>query len=348
MIPPSRRPRTAASELAVCALVVAGLALPTPSAEAKDPSEITARDKETARNLLDQGDKLFEADDVAGALQKYRAADEIMGVPTTAVEVGRALETLGRLVEARDAYLRVMRYPKRDDEGAAFARARARADERARDLAPRIPKLTLVLEGAEGVTPVVAIDGVAVSPALLGQPMSVDPGERRIEIAAPGRIPLEKTLTLGEGDAERVVLTLAIDPNAKTPPPSPVPAPTLPPLPQPPHEKGGSVPVFATIGFTLGAAGLVVGGVTGGLSLAKTADLDEACGGDTVCPLGTQAAIDEAELLANVSNVGFAVAGVGLIFGIVALFTLDADDGNETAAVTPLVGPGSLGLRGRF
>lgn len=329
---------------AATAAIVAALALPAPAA-AKDPSEITAVDRETARNLLDQGDQLFEAGDHAGALQKYQAADAIMGVPTTAIEVGRALEALGRLVEARDAFLRVLRYPRQESEPSAFAKARTRADERARELAARIPKLTVVIEGDATDAPVVRIDGRVISAALVGQPLSVDPGERRVQIEAPGMLPADRTVALAEGQSEEIVLRLTVDPDALPLDPSPGPEPAAPADPAPPSP--GGVPIFATIGFSIGAAGLVVGAVTGGLSLAKTASLDETCGGDAICPIEAQGAIDEAELFANVSNVGFAVAGAGVLFGVIALFTLDADAPAESALV-PLVGPGSLGLRGRF
>jgi hypothetical protein len=62
----------------------------------------TAQDRERARALMDAGDARFEAKQYAAALEQYRGADEIMQVPTTGIEVGRALERLGRLLEARE------------------------------------------------------------------------------------------------------------------------------------------------------------------------------------------------------------------------------------------------------
>src|SRR5262245_53464167 len=72
----------------------------------------SAQDRERARTFMDLGDDKAAAGDLEGALKAYQAADGIMGVPTTGLEVGRALEKLGRLIEARDAFVRVARFPR--------------------------------------------------------------------------------------------------------------------------------------------------------------------------------------------------------------------------------------------
>ena len=70
-------------------------------------AEPTAGDKETARSLMDEGDRKFAAKDFKGALDAYQGAHAIMGVPTTGIEVAKAQEALGLLVEARDTLLAV-------------------------------------------------------------------------------------------------------------------------------------------------------------------------------------------------------------------------------------------------
>jgi hypothetical protein len=52
--------------------------------------EATPRQRERARGLMDQGDVSMAAGDHEAALAAYRAADDIMGVPTTGLEVGKA------------------------------------------------------------------------------------------------------------------------------------------------------------------------------------------------------------------------------------------------------------------
>lgn len=339
--------------LPLCLLLTPSLVVS--SAFAKDLSEISEIDKETARRLLDEGDALFTKKDFEGALEKYKAADDIMGVPTTASEVGKTLEKLGRLVEARDAYLRIVRYPQQEDEPGVFKKARKTADAKAAALAERVGTLTVnvTLNGERESEVGLVIDGTAINAAAIGHGISVDPGTRKLKITAPGYLPVERDVTLDEGGEESVDVSLEVDPDAPVDPPPPDPGGGGAGDPGPTTQEAG-FPVFATIGFAVGGAGLVLGGVTGGLALGEEGSLADACTDDKRCPLDTQADIDRANLLANLSNVGFAVGAAGAIFGVIALFTLDApsetatDPPEEGVVLTPIIGPTGAWLRGTF
>jgi PEGA domain len=313
---------------------------------------VSPGDKETARRLMDEGDTAFAAKDLGVALKKYQGADAIMGVPTTAVEVGKTLEAMGKLVEARDAYLRVVRFPL-DKPNKAFESAKLSADEHAQALTARIATLQLRISGIDDGTELqVSIDGNPVSAAGLGQ-RSVNPGDHRIVVTAPGYLEASEQVTLGEGETKPLAITLKKDADTVVAPvPSPVPskpAATAPPPSVDPHE--GGFPVWATVGFSVGAVGIGVGAAFGILSLQKAGDLDEACP-DQTCPAGggLEKTQDDSLLFANISNVGFAVGGAGVVFGVIALFTLDAsDDDSETGIrIDPIVGPGYAGVRGSF
>jgi hypothetical protein len=155
-------------------------------------------------------------------------------------------------------------------------------------------------------------------------PRSVNPGTRAIEARATGYKPAATKVTLAEGEKREVTLTLQRAPGTA------IVTPPTPPTPEPKKDdEGGGFPIAATLGFGLGAAGLVVGGVTGGLSLAKASDLDDMCNDEKVCPPEAQDTLDDAELLANVSNVAFGVAGAAIVFGVIALFTIDAPSKDE-------------------
>ena len=86
---------------------------------------------------------MLKAGDLTGALEAYRGADAIMGVPTTGIEVARTQIRLGRLVEARDTALKVSRYPVKRREPRPFTDARTEALQLASELAARIPSLQL-------------------------------------------------------------------------------------------------------------------------------------------------------------------------------------------------------------
>src|SRR5690242_13508597 len=87
-------------------------------------AEPTAAEKETARNLMQEGRDLRDKKDLKGALQRFQAADQLMGVPTTGYEVASTQVALGLLVEARETLNRVSRLPAQAKEPAPFREAR--------------------------------------------------------------------------------------------------------------------------------------------------------------------------------------------------------------------------------
>src|SRR5690606_12049889 len=102
---------------------------------------------------------------------------------------------------------------------------------------------------------------------------------------------------------------------------------------------------WAWVGFGVGGAGLVVGGITGGLVLAEVGTLEDRCAG-RACPPAEADRLADARALAHASTGGFVVGGVGVAVGLTGL--LSALTGPEEPLVAPLVGPGYLGAEGRF
>src|SRR4051794_22145874 len=78
-------------------------------------AEPTASGKETARGLMTEARDLRDKNDLRGALSRFQAADAIMRVPTTGLEVARTEAALGLLVEARDTIHRVLAIPAEKD-----------------------------------------------------------------------------------------------------------------------------------------------------------------------------------------------------------------------------------------
>ncbi|MBI4700980.1 MAG: tetratricopeptide repeat protein [Deltaproteobacteria bacterium] len=330
----------------VAALAVAGSSVAQPGRTREAPS---AEDKETARNLVRLGDDKLAQGDYKGALEAYRAADAIMGVPTTRLQVGRTLAALGRLTEARDTLLQVARMPREADEPEPFLRAREAAAELARQIAERIPSLQIDVVGlAPGIKPELSLDFTPVGNAALSLPRKLDPGTHVVRVAARGMTAFEEAITLAEREQLRLRIVLqsapgpdaSASPKARPPGAAPGSAPT----------GGGGMPAAAWVGLGLGAAGVAAGAVTGILSLSATADAKDLCG-EQSCPPEADAPIDRAELMAGLSNVGFAVGVAGVGVGLVVLLTAPARAPRaEQAAVTlePLIGPGLVGLGGRF
>jgi hypothetical protein len=190
------------------------------------------------------------------------------------------------------------------------------------------------------------VDGTEVPKSAQEFPRKVDPGQHKVEVVALGYETVTRDVTIAEREEKLVEIALVSTGE--------------PVIPEPPPDTasggGFEMPVWGWVGFGVGAAGFIVGGVTGGLSLAKSSDFDERCV-DKVCgDAGDQNAPDEDEInsavtVAHVSTAGFVVGGVGLAVGMTAVIVgLSSDSApDETAAfVRPFVGPTGAGLYGRF
>lgn len=308
-------------------------------------AEPTEADKKRARALMSEGDDFASKRDYNHALEKYQAADALMAVPTTSIEVARTLAALGKLVEARDVALKVTRMPVLPKEPDVFAKARQDAQTLADQLATRIPSVEISVNGATpGARLDIRIDGKAVPAAAATLPQKLDPGRHEVVAATPEQPQVSKIVTLAEGAHEKVELDLG------------------PAMPGTTKETSVGTPSSSTtepvttrktsplvyIGFGVGAAGLVVGGVTGFLSMQKTSSAKDQCTGNK-CPSSAKDDIDSAKTLATISNIGFGVAIVGAGVGVVGLLT--SKKTQEKAAKTrfePVIGARFVGVSGSF
>ena len=264
---------------------------------------MSAADKETARNLVARGNDKLESGDFAGALEAFRGADAIMGVPTTGLGVGRSLILLGRLIEARDSLLRVTRIPANAAEPPPFVAARREAASLAAALAERIPSLTVELEGPPAGTPVtLSVDGRVVPRATTSLPRSLDPGEHVLIASANGFADERATVTLREGQRETLTLTLGRQTGGDASGGG--------------SDAGSPYEAMIWIGFSAAGVGLISGVVTGGLALSAVADAEARCDASNVCPAADQEHADRAAELAHVSTASFVLTGVGGLVGL--------------------------------
>jgi hypothetical protein len=320
----------------------------------------TQADKETARTLMDQGDAQTEAKDYAAALKLYQAAHDLMGVPTTGLEVARTQLALGQLLEARDTALAVTRIPSQKHESRAFTQARHEAQQLADSLSARIPSIQLKITGvAEGVDLTVRVDGADVPQSAARLPRKVNPGKHHIEVIAPGYQSATRDVTVDEGKEvpTEVDLQQATTPTAATAQSplvgsrsaSPAPAPTA-------AAPRRGLPTLSYVGFGVGTAGLLMGSITGIMTMAKTSSIkNDHCGGGNDCDPKAQSEMDSADTLSKLSNIGFGVAIVGVAVGVTAWIAAPAAKPAQTATskdravnLTPVVGTRGIGLLGTF
>lgn len=299
----------------------------------------TAAERETARGAFARGDDAYDDHDYEGALEAYRAADAIMAIPPTRFAVCEALRKLGQLVEARSRCIEAVQLASdREPEPESYLKARAGAEKLAQELAGRIPSLTLGLPEADDLR--VFIDGEAVARAAMRLPLRLDPGPHEVRVEGPGVEAMRITVTLAEGETKTQPIELR--------PVAPTPAPVRAPSPSAVPTASGNLSPVTWVGFGVGAAGLLVGTITGALALAGGDELASTCA-DRVCP-DSPALRDElrsATTLAHASTASFVIAGAGVATGLLGLLVFDGDD-SATEIATVRVGIGAFEITGRF
>lgn len=294
-------------------------------------AEPSASDKETARALMKDGEAKRAKGDLKGALQSFKGAHAIMNVPTTGLELGRTQNDLGMLVEARDTLLAVTRMPVVAGESENMADARDEAQKLADSIEPRIPSLTVKVEGTKaGVEAKVTIDGVAIQSATVGLPRKHNPGKHEVVVVA-GALEKKAVVELNEGDDRTVAVNLGVEePPTKAP--------------GEPEKPTRSTSPLVYVGFGSAAAFVVAGSITGVLAFSRANAAKERCV-DNRCPPEAHDDVESSRTFGTISTISFALAGAGAIVGVLGLLSKPAPD---AARVRVYVGVASVGVVGSF
>jgi hypothetical protein len=300
-----------------------------------------AVEHETARALMDDGDRAFRAADFASARASYLQARALVRAPTTGLAVAEAEERLGRFVEARDSALEVTRMPPAAGEPPVFAESRELARALAARVLARIGVLVLTLQPDAACGPTeLSIDGARWPAEALGAPLRLDPGPHRIQARAEGCEAVERSVEVPAGASLPLVLELHTPSAAAkgagaldTPPPMRPPA-----APREDAAARRSIPTGALALMGIGVVGVAVGVTAGAVSLSKTGSVREACG-NTRCAAGEDD-YQAASSAGWIANGGFAVGVLGGAAGVI-WWLLDRR-APTSAQVT--VGPRGAGL----
>jgi hypothetical protein len=181
-------------------LLVALAAWPQPACAMDDSN------KEAIRLLSNQAAADFQQGHYESARDKFLRAYRIAEVPKLAVWAARANEKLGRLVTAYELYRQALSLQPNDLWKADVQQqAQKEAQNELDKLQPRIPKLTIVVEGANASDVSVNLDNVQIPSDLLGVERYADPGQSKI-VGKRGDEVVTQTVGLLEGDAKQIVL----------------------------------------------------------------------------------------------------------------------------------------------
>jgi hypothetical protein len=341
---------------------LASLSIATSAAAQTDASTRAA-----ARNIATAGVQALEQGDVELATQKLTKAFELLPAPSIALWLGRALVKKGQLVEAAEHFIQAGRLsPSQGGEQAVQEQAQRDAAKELNDLTPRIPKLVLTLEGAKPADVTLSVDGKPLSTALLGEEQPINPGAHAVR-ATRGAEVVEQSVTVAEGQKQALALRFQASaptaapaaavpgtPAAAAPAPAPViSAPAATPTATARGSSGGAGKTLGYVALAVGGAGLVVGGVTGGLAISKRSALDDdpACN-DGKCSSSIQPDIDSFRTMRTVSTIGFVAGGVCAGLGVVLLLTSGGSGEQKGALPSPRLGlrlaPNAVSLSGSF
>lgn len=342
------------TSLASLLIVGASYTFHVPIAEAQDDLERSGAREAAGRGLDAYSQKRF-----ADALDLFKRAESVVHAPTHLLYMARSAAELGQLVLARETYLKVVHEQLPANASNAFKEAKAAAATELAALEPRIPKLRIELQGDPKHAAQITLDGRSLSHALVGVAIPVDPGQHTLRATSAGMKPAETTIAVPESTQQVAELKLEAESVA-------APATNVAPLvssqsgPQPHAEE--QRPNYLRIA-SYAAAGVGVIGLGVGTYFAFRAkskgDDGDALYAKYECPncSATQkdAVINSDDASASASTmsaVGFITGGVG-IAAAVSLFVLSSGHSERApnsgaAQVSPYVGPGAIGVFGRF
>ena len=283
-------------------------AQPAP-APATDPSRAAE-----AERLFHEGRALLAAGDLARACANFTESEKLDPAPGTLLSLADCEERAKTFVKAREHYQLAASGFAKNDARRAFATGRAVGLEK------RIAHLTLRLPPDAPAELSVRTGDLVVPRSELGTSNAVDPGDLQIRVSSPGRKDNVITVTLAEGETKDVFCelgapdTAAVTGDVVGPKPSALGADDR-------EAMASSSDPRRTVSYVLlgvGAASLVVGGVTGVLALSKAGTVKDHCDASYACDQDGVDAASAGRTLSPVSTItliaGAALAGAGAYF----------------------------------
>ncbi|MFC1641626.1 tol-pal system YbgF family protein [Myxococcota bacterium] len=318
------------------------------------PTEAHADDSRTvARRMAEDAANLYDRADYEGARDLFHRAYALFPAPALALWEARALDKLGRLVEAEERYVAVERYDLKPDDPQVVHAAVREARTEIRRLRKRIPTVTIELRGAAPKRNAVEvqIDGRRVNSALLGFPKPVDPGTRTIALWVNGKERQRVAVICREGDRRPVELHVGKARRNGFAVAAQNPAASRLPVRDSKVDSGrfggtgGTQRALGWVGLGLGVVGIATGIATGVVATDQHQTLSERCDPDNVCPPRYHGLVDTFRVFEAVSTVGYVVGGLGAAAGFTLLLTApDEPTAQRSGQIALRAGPTSAVL----
>lgn len=336
----------------------------------------SSRDRAAARSAADAGADAYEQGQYDRSLDLFTRAEQLMHAPPHLLYIGRSLAKLGRLVEAREAFLKIINEQLPASAPPAFKTAHAQADSELSTIENRIAYVTVMVQGPDAKQAVVTMDHTDLPPAEADIPIPTDPGNHVFSAHTTRAKSNDVSLSLRDGAKQTVNLVLP-EPSADAPPVAGTPggsnpgagASAGPGTKTPDHvapapssgTSGQAIAGYVALG--VGAVGVGVGTyfLASSLNSRSEANKEFACDSTALgCSDAQQAQIqghdDDADKSRTLAIVTYAVGGAAAVTGLVLLLTdkhaapaQEESPSNEPFSnVRVLPGVGSITLSGQF
>jgi hypothetical protein len=309
------------------------------------PAFAAGGDRALALDLFEQGRRLLQNGDCAGALAKFEAAATNMRTFGILFNIAECDEKLGRTASAwatwREAAAVASQANNTDDQALATGRQKA--------LEPKLSRLTLIVPSdAEAPGLEVQRDDEVIPRAAWGSAIPIDPGAHAIVARAPGRTAKRIVIDVAPDGASPSVTLTALDVSPAPPapiapalasPPQPAPIPPAPASPASPSPSSPATPsmdsgsVQRTAGWVLAGVGLVGAGVGIAVALNGQGQHNDAVATDLA---GNPSQAEDMESTANkTKTIGYVTIGSGgafLVSGLVLVLTAPSSARAPTGA----------------
>lgn len=283
---------------------------------------------EEAQGHFFKGVDFYNDADFPNAIVEFKKAYDTAPDFHVLFNVGQACYQAQNYACALDAFARYL------DDGGTHVPAKRRADveKDVKKLQARVGKVEISVS-VEGAT--VAVDDEKIGTTPLPGPVPLSQGKRKITITKPGYEPLSDAFDVAGGETKQVGFTMKETPKAPPPPPPPPKVAHRSPLP------------FVAAGVT---GALVVGAVvTGVVALSASGDADHKLGTLGSSPQDIKNAESQASTFALVTDILGGAAIVGAAATVVLFVVLGkTPKDSKPAALVPVLGPGAVGVAGRF
>jgi hypothetical protein len=283
------------------------------------PAEAKATAESDAKDLFARGRELRIRNDCGSAVPLFRKAWTIYPAGLGSLRnLAECEELLGNFASARRTWLDLKRSlmtapsvdPKYEgwdtDAEEAAARLATKVATFVVDVYVQSPEGEFLANDTSGVE--IFVNGESVGTALVGTPIERDPGAYRLRAQLADAQTVEQTVTLAAGDHARV--TIRLSRMTKT------------------MEESalvvGDHSTRRTLGWVtmgVGAASLIVSGVTFLLRNAAKNDLDSQCASHVNCPSSLQDTVEQGKTLSTLTAVFLAVGVAGAGAGLALVLT---------------------------